>query len=335
MPFQGTGYSALSIKNVALWAFNTTLSKVQVLTSNASNELIVATAFPDSGGTGRSINSTLLSNAGSATLPITNYALDTVACVYGWDAAAAVMKRATLAATSTDVDVNRPALVTYGINMIFDSDTGVSLPWSGRSAPTDAMGVGDIAAQTLSIGQLFNGANFDLWRGQANNTETLAAEALGIAAVNSYGWAWDGANFQRLYTGSAANIAAATQITLAVSLPGEWTLTHAPAADTVATASKAAGAAGVRHVLTSVCADLTAVAAITAPLTLVVRDGATGVGAILWQRRLTSPAGETKSVEVSGLNIVGSPATAMTVEFTAAPGATNFETISATGHSKA
>lgn len=120
---------------------------------------------------------------------------------------------------------------------------------------------------------------------------------------------------------------------LIVSEPGEWTITHAPVAATVATATRAAGLAGTRHVLTSFCADLNAVAAQPAPLTFVVRDGASGVGAILYQRRLNALAGATASIEMVGLHIVGSDATAMTVEVTAAPAATNFATVSASGFS--
>jgi hypothetical protein len=43
-------------------------------------------------------------------------------------------------------------------------------------------------------------------------------------------------------------------------------------------------------------------------------------------------AGDGQTLVVSGLNIVGSLNTAMTLEFTAAPAATNFETVALTGH---
>lgn len=147
-------------------------------------------------------------------------------------------------------------------------------------------------------------------------------------------YAFNGSSFDRIGIASAANLAetlSGARAQLATA-PGEWTLTNAPAANTAATATRAAGAAGVRHVLRSINATLTAIAA-AGPLTVVVRDGLTGAGAILWQDRLTAAAGTSDRVSLSGLNIVGSPATAMTVEFTAAPGATNFETLSATGFS--
>lgn len=117
-----------------------------------------------------------------------------------------------------------------------------------------------------------------------------------------------------------------------VTSPGEWTLTNAPIAATQASATRAAGGAAVRHVLKSIQASLNAVAAQAAPVTVVVRDGATGAGTILWQDRLMAPIGFTDRISVDGLNIIGSLATAMTIEFTAAPSATNFETVSATGY---
>jgi len=112
--------------------------------------------------------------------------------------------------------------------------------------------------------------------------------------------------------------------------PNPWNLTSAPAAATQATASKTA-APGKINVLTSINASINATAA-QPQVTVVVRDGATGVGAILWQDRLTAPAGADSRVSLSGLQIVGTEGNAMTVEFTAAPAATNFETVSATGY---
>lgn len=116
-----------------------------------------------------------------------------------------------------------------------------------------------------------------------------------------------------------------------VTGPGEWTLTNAPVAATIATATRAASA-GVRHILKSIQASVQAVAAQAAPLLVVVRDGATGVGTILWQDRLMAPIGFNDDISVSGINIVGTAGNAMTVEFTTAPAATNFATISATGY---
>ena len=69
-----------------------------------------------------------------------------------------------------------------------------------------------------------------------------------------------------------------------------------------------------------------------AALEFVVRDGATGAGAILWRIKLACPAGDSRSVVLSGLNIIGSVATAMTVESVGAPAATNVATVTMTGY---
>jgi hypothetical protein len=113
--------------------------------------------------------------------------------------------------------------------------------------------------------------------------------------------------------------------------PGEWTLTNAPAAATAASATRAL-TAGVRHILKSLQFSLMGVAAQAAPILCVVRDGATGVGTILWQDKLVAPIGFSDRISVAGLNIVGTAGNAMTVETTTAPAATNFVTVSATGY---
>ncbi len=124
---------------------------------------------------------------------------------------------------------------------------------------------------------------------------------------------------------------------LLVSTPGNWTVVHAPAANTQASASKAAGGAGVRHVCESICATFAAGA--TAPaavqVTVNLRDGASGAGTVLWSAVMALPAtaGATATpIIISDLNIVGSPNTAMTLEFSAAGGLNTFEAVSMAGY---
>lgn len=206
---------------------------------------------------------------------------------------------------------------------------------TAASDNTDAMQpVGTGAANgfagmlVVARGTVWNGATWDRNREVAGDAQ--AATGIPVAHVTL----WNGATYDRSYAASAAN--QSTQPVTGVAIvtgPGNWTLTSAPAAGAQATATRAAGAAGVRHVLTSIAADITASAA-QGPLIVAVRDGATGVGTILWQRRLsaqTTPFADAR-IELSGLNIVGSAATAMTVEFTAAGVATTTETVSATGY---
>jgi hypothetical protein len=116
---------------------------------------------------------------------------------------------------------------------------------------------------------------------------------------------------------------------------GAWRVAHAPAANVQATATKAA-AVGLRNVLRSVCFTLAAgaVAPAAVQLGVVVRDGASGAGVVLWAgvMSLEAVAGSSAlPVALSGLWIEGSPNTAMTVEFSAAAGANTVEAVSATG----
>jgi hypothetical protein len=136
---------------------------------------------------------------------------------------------------------------------------------------------------------------------------------------------------------SAANLATESGAkALLTAPPGQWTVNHVPAANTQATATKAAGAAGVRHVCTalsfSVAADGTAPTA--TQLTVNLRDGASGAGTVLmsWIVAIPAVAGEVKQVSLSGLNIVGSAATAMTLEFAAAGGAHTYESVNIAGY---
>lgn len=99
----------------------------------------------------------------------------------------------------------------------------------------------------------------------------------------------------------------------------------APDADTPAVA-------GLRNVLDTLTVSLNAVAA-QGVLTVVVRNGATGAGAILWST-IIGPLGaaQNQSYNFTDLGIFGSVNTEMTVETTAAPAATNFCSIACTGH---
>lgn len=114
--------------------------------------------------------------------------------------------------------------------------------------------------------------------------------------------------------------------------PGEWSVVSQPAATTAASASRAAAAAGVKHVAVSATVCISAVAA-QPDIIFNLRDGATGAGTILWTVRLASPTiGSSLCVTSPRLNIIGSAATAMTLESAAAPAATNFATATLAGY---
>lgn len=194
-----------------------------------------------------------------------------------------------------------------------------------------ASGIGDSdngnGQQAVQL-NLFNGSNFDRWRSPGADAQTV-----GYAGV--VGLMLNGASFDRFRSSSASNVSGTTQpYSLAVALPGEWTVTHTPASNTQATASKAAGGAGVRHVCRSITASLYGTGGGVAPLQLNLRDGATGAGTIKTSYYLgTTAANAVDRLALSDLNIVGSANTAMTLEFAAAGGANTLETVSMSGYS--
>lgn len=139
-------------------------------------------------------------------------------------------------------------------------------------------------------------------------------------------------------SGTAANLAAQVSTKAALIVrPGNWGEVHTPAANTQATKSHTAGAAGVRHVCTYLTATLCAgtSAPTAAQVKVRLRDGATGAGTILWDATMTiqATAGVMNTISLSGLNLIGTAATAMTLEFDGAAGANTFESISFGGYS--
>lgn len=115
--------------------------------------------------------------------------------------------------------------------------------------------------------------------------------------------------------------------------PVDWSVNNNPAASAQASASKAA-APFLRHVCTSISATLSAVVAQTL-ISLNLRDGATGAGAILWSKQVVLPAGGVWEVNLTGLAIPGSANTPMTLEFSGVPVATNVESVAMTGYDAA
>lgn len=112
--------------------------------------------------------------------------------------------------------------------------------------------------------------------------------------------------------------------------PDEWSITQAPAVATQATISKAA-VAGIRHYCRSIAAIISAVAA-QAAIHVVLRDGASGAGTILWSQTIALPVGGIAVIQIDNLNIPGSAGVAMTLETDAAPAGTNFASVSLTGY---
>lgn len=149
--------------------------------------------------------------------------------------------------------------------------------------------------------------------------------------------AFDGTFYARLRVASAAVQAsfAAHKGIQAIAMAGNWAIQHDPAANTQATISRAAGGVVIRHICTSIHATFSAGATAGAAVKVYLRDGATGVGAILWSGSLAVAIGGTANLALSGLSIVGSANAAMTLEFASAGGLTTFENVSLTGYTVA
>ncbi len=149
-------------------------------------------------------------------------------------------------------------------------------------------------------------------------------------------WGYNGATYVNGRTASATNLALTTAVGSALVEKGaRWSVNSNPVVSTQATASKAAGGAGVRHVVDCISFSTGATTAPAATaLTVQVRDGATGAGTIIWERRVVAAAstGTFNEFATCGLNLIGTANTAMTIEFSAL--LTNlFESVSLSGYS--
>lgn len=177
----------------------------------------------------------------------------------------------------------------------------------------------------------FDGTNWDRIRALADNADAQAAAGVGALLTLARPQGWNGAAFDRLRTASAANLSAASGIGAQLAVgPGEWAVVNEGAAGVRATVTRAA-VAGTRHVCRSIAVSVGAVNA-QGILFARLRDGASGAGAILWSRAFVLAAGTSAGAEVSGLNIVGSVNTAMTLEFDVAPAAGNFQVVAMSGY---
>lgn len=116
-----------------------------------------------------------------------------------------------------------------------------------------------------------------------------------------------------------------------MKLSNQWTSVHTPAAATQATISKA-GVAGYRHVCDSITATIACGATAQTPVNVVLRDGATGVGAVLWSAWLSAPVDGVGVITITGIGIPGTAGSAMTLEFTGAGVAASEEAVTLVGY---
>jgi hypothetical protein len=111
-----------------------------------------------------------------------------------------------------------------------------------------------------------------------------------------------------------------------------WSITHAPAVNTIATATQAAPGLNKRLILTS----LTATLSVNGPPLLTVNTQVTATsGGTIWSARMSvgaKDAGNISPLIVTGMVLPGAVNTAITIAFSVAPGAAVFETITASGY---
>jgi hypothetical protein len=122
------------------------------------------------------------------------------------------------------------------------------------------------------------------------------------------------------------------------AVPGSgnaFNLFSVPATATQATVTQAAGAAGVRNVCNAISFGLQTIGTLQGVIQVNLRDGATGAGTVLWSMTIGLAVSTFFGFSVSGLNIVGSAATAMTLEFSAAGVAASSESVTLNGYTTA
>lgn len=153
-----------------------------------------------------------------------------------------------------------------------------------------------------------------------NSSPTGASAA--VLYRRTLGYLFNGATYDRARSASATNLTTSPNVgELTYEKGARWTVASNSGAGSLGSASKAAGAAGVRHVVD--CISFSASVAGSAPtattLRFDIRDGASGAGTVIWSFAIEIPATTTfQSViphSVCGLNFIGSAATAMTAEY--------------------
>lgn len=211
---------------------------------------------------------------------------------------------------------------------------GTPVSTTARTPNADGVLVDDpVAIDAISYLYGFNGVSFDRVR-VATPADAQANSAGNIVSASRL-QGWNGGTWNRLRTADATNVALMSAVaSLMTARPGQWAATSAPAAATQATTTRAAGGAGVRHLAQSIDASITTDAAYVGgavSFILSLRDGAAGVGAVLWSKRIQATSAGPTSVSLSGLNVVGTANTAMTLEFNAGGAAASFQSVALTG----
>lgn len=115
---------------------------------------------------------------------------------------------------------------------------------------------------------------------------------------------------------------------------GQWQINNFPAAAAQATANQAAPStsSGLVNRLRTLTITLSAGANAQTPIEVVVRDGATGAGTVIWSASLAVAVNSAAPpIALSGLDLRSSQGNAITVEFTGTTAAATQQSVSAGG----
>jgi hypothetical protein len=194
---------------------------------------------------------------------------------------------------------------------------------------------------------LWNGVTFDRVRGDTTNGMDVdvtrmsgsitPADAYANPTTANQQWSlngvFNGTTWDRQDSVSNTNNTATTTQGVIYNTPlSTWSITNTASAGTP-TVSKASGGGTVRHVATSITVCVGAAGTAQPVVQVNLRDGGTGAGTIIRAWQLAAPVNTSVCSDLSGLNMTGSAATAMTIEFGAATAAATQASVTLTGYS--
>lgn len=265
-----------------------------------------------------------------ASLTVDNAALSVVG---GGVEATAI--RVTIASDSTgvlSVDDNGGALTVDGTVAISGTVT-VDSELMAAAALADGASATPTTPSVGAVPLLMNATTVDRQRAVIN---TLNSTGTGIAAVGLVAQL-DDTSPTAMTENQFGPLRMNRNRMLYAVAPKDWAVQHTPAANTRATIARAAQGAGIQQVCTSITCTVAAAAAPTAAQWVFkLHDGVQDTGTILWSGTvaLQAVAGDRAGIVISGLHIVGTANTAMTLEATSGSGrsANSFEQVSMTGY---
>lgn len=304
------------------------------LTNTVSNNLTINGYFPwmrvnltAATGTGF-INYTLVGNSyvGASSQVTSSASGSTSSTVNGPDASGSPATKAPVLTAGNDgTNVRTIKTDTSGNTMVVGSQATGATPtlnpvMMGVSRPT--FGVGFVAANANGKIDIVSDNPVNFADNQGVNVLIPSQNFFNpLLIANSI---FNEANWFRQRMAAAATMNVISKGAAQIEKGGRWSVFSNPAAGTVASATRAAGAAGVVHVVD--CISLSAVTAGATAATnfkVQIRDGASGAGTVIWQFQIGGGVFANAGSYISGihsfcgLNLQGTAATAMTIEFDA------------------